>query len=155
MEFFFSTSSLGRKYSYLEILNIFKEMGIRNVELGVCLETDLNVDKLMDIYGLADLVVIPSLWEGSPLVPVEAMAMGKAVVGTRVGGLEPMIVHGRTGYLVAKNDPGELAEKIIELLTNDKQLRKMSRNARSYMEKKHSIDAMVEKHVKVYDKLYS
>ena len=64
----------------------------------------------------ADLVVVPSLNEGMGRVLVEAMALGRAVVATRVGGIPAVVVDGETGRLVAPHDPPALARTVNELL---------------------------------------
>ncbi len=66
----------------------------------------------------ADLVVVPSLNEGMGRVLVEAMALGRAVVATRVGGIPAVVIDGETGRLVAPDDPAALAGAVSELLKN-------------------------------------
>ena len=51
MTLFFSTSCLSEQYNYSEILNLFQRQGIKNVELGVCLDQQLNAKKLIKKYG--------------------------------------------------------------------------------------------------------
>jgi glycosyltransferase involved in cell wall biosynthesis len=63
-----------------------------------------------------DLYVHPALMEGFGIAVVEAMAMGKAVVATRVGGLPEVVTHGETGLLVSAGDAGELSRAVVELL---------------------------------------
>lgn len=64
----------------------------------------------------ADLVVVPSLNEGMGRVLVEAMALGRPVVATRVGGIPAVVVEGETGSLVPPDDPLALAGAVSELL---------------------------------------
>lgn len=64
----------------------------------------------------ADLVVAPSLNEGMGRVLVEAMALGRPVVATRVGGIPAVVVEGETGSLVPPDDPPALARAVSELL---------------------------------------
>ncbi len=64
-----------------------------------------------------DLFVLPSLFEGLPLVVLEAMSAGRAVVATRVCGTSEAVVDGVTGRLVPAEDPHALSEAIIEALT--------------------------------------
>lgn len=64
----------------------------------------------------ADLVVAPSLNEGMGRVLVEAMALGRPVVATRVGGIPAVVVDGETGRLVAPDDPAALAGAVSDLL---------------------------------------
>jgi glycosyltransferase involved in cell wall biosynthesis len=63
-----------------------------------------------------DLYVQPSLDEAFGLAAVEAMAAGKAVVASRVGGLPEVVEHDQTGILVVPGDPSELSRAIVSLL---------------------------------------
>jgi glycosyltransferase involved in cell wall biosynthesis len=67
-------------------------------------------------YAAADLFVHPTLYEGSSLVTLEAMAYGKAVVATRAGGLPDKVRPGETGWLVEPGSPGALAGALAEAL---------------------------------------
>ena len=67
-------------------------------------------------YAAADVFVHPTLYEGSSLVTLEAMAHGKPVVATRAGGLPDKVTPGETGWLVEPGSPAVLAEAIAEAL---------------------------------------
>ena len=78
-----------------------------------------------DVPGLlktADLLVLPSLWEGMPNVVLEAMAAALPVVATAVEGTEDLVIPGQTGRLVPPGQPKPLAEALIEAAA-DKALR--------------------------------
>lgn len=64
----------------------------------------------------ADLVVVPSINEGMGRVLVEAMALGRPVVATRVGGIPAVVADGESGLLVPPDDPPALARAVGELL---------------------------------------
>lgn len=68
-----------------------------------------------------DIVVFPSLYEGLPIVLLEAMAMKVPIIATDVDGFKEVIKDGQTGLLVAAKDPSLLAKKIT-LLLGDKEL---------------------------------
>ena len=68
----------------------------------------------------AELFVLPSLWENSPCVIVEAMASGLPVVASRVGGI-PELVTKQTGMLVPPKDPASLAAALATALDNPNQ----------------------------------
>lgn len=63
-----------------------------------------------------DLVVFPSLWEGTPLTMFEALAMGKPIVATDADGLLDVLTDGRDALVVPKADAGRLAEAICRLV---------------------------------------
>jgi glycogen(starch) synthase len=70
------------------------------------------------LLNAAAVVLMPSRWEGLPLVALEAALMARPVVATRVGGLPEVILHGETGLLVDAEDGAALAAAIEELLAN-------------------------------------
>jgi glycosyltransferase involved in cell wall biosynthesis len=74
---------------------------------------------IADVLAACDLVVQPSLWEGNPLSVMEAMAAGKAVVATSVGGVPDLIDHGVTGWLVPPNDVWQLESALARLIKDE------------------------------------
>lgn len=75
-------------------------------------------EDLPDLLSLADLFVSPAVGEHFGRVLIEAMAMGKAVVATRSGGVPEIVVDGETGVLVHPADPAALAEAVTGLLAD-------------------------------------
>lgn len=74
---------------------------------------------LAEVYRQARVVVIPSLWlENAPLVAIEAIAYGRAVVASRVGGLPELVQDGETGHLFDRADAADLAAKLKLVLAN-------------------------------------
>ena len=69
-----------------------------------------------DLLAAADLFVLPSRFEGLPLVLIEAMAAGRPVVSTQVGGVDELVVDGQTGRLVPPGDAPALADAIAGLI---------------------------------------
>lgn len=82
------------------------------------------------ILSIMDIVVIPSLTEGSPLALLEAMAMEKPIVATNVGGIKEILIDGETGLLVPSKNPEALAEKIFFLFNNPNQAIYLGRKAK-------------------------
>ncbi len=73
-------------------------------------------------FAALDVVVFPSLWEGTPLTAFEALAMGKPIVASATDGLTDILTHNHDALLVPKADSRALAKAILELL-HDSQLR--------------------------------
>lgn len=73
-----------------------------------------------DLLAACDALVLPSRREGLGVSVLEAMAAGRAVVASAVGGLQEVVLHGETGFLVPAEDPKALADALFQVLTNDK-----------------------------------
>lgn len=71
---------------------------------------------VVPFYEAMDILVLPSRSEAFPLVLLEAMALAKPIVATRVGGIPEVVVDGATGLLVSPRDPSRLADAIHHLL---------------------------------------
>ena len=85
-------------------------------------------------YAASDVVVLPSLIEATSIAGLEAMATGKTIVGTSVGGIPQIIAEGETGILVPPINPEELAYAIVSLLNNNRKCDLMGLNARKKAE---------------------
>ncbi len=69
-------------------------------------------DDIDELLSAAHIACVPSRWESSPYVVLEAMAVGKPVIGTQIDGIGEMVVDGVTGYLVPPDDPVGLAHEL-------------------------------------------
>jgi len=92
------------------------------------------------IIQAADLFVLPSLWEGLPLVLLEAMAAGCAVLGTRIPGIGEILRDGETGRIVAPGDVKALADAMDELVGAPEERRRLAAGARMLVESQYSFD---------------
>lgn len=93
------------------------------------IKTPIPNHQMPELYAECDIYVQPSIIEPFGIAVLEAMACGKPVIGTKVGGMMDTIADGETGFLVNPKDSKALAERIITL--NDEKLRKkLGKNAR-------------------------
>jgi len=102
------------------------------------------------ILDLFDIFVLSSLWEGLPLVVLEAMAASKPVVATRVPGTVEAIVDGETGILVPLRDSTRLAESIKKLLADRELAQKMGKAGRRRVDTYFSVERMVDETERLY-----
>ena len=105
-----------------------------------------------EILTLIDILVLPSLNEGMGRVLVEAMAAGKPIVASNVGGIPDLVKHNINGLLVPPGDEKALASGIKQLITDPKKSRLMGRRGRQLCHQ-FSIETMVDKIHKLYNEL--
>jgi glycosyltransferase involved in cell wall biosynthesis len=111
--------------------------GTRNPDKAMVIQSGrLHGADLDAAYDDARLVVVPSTWEEPcPTVALEAMAAGRPLVASAVGGLTDIVEDGVTGILVAPNDPRALADGIEPLLDDAEVLTRMGRAGRARLER--------------------
>ena len=85
----------------------------------------LPPDRVAEIYGKADVIVLSSISEGVPIVLMEAMSHALPVVATRVGGIPELVDDGRTGLLVPSEDPASLADALRRVLDDPERAKEM------------------------------
>ena len=103
-----------------------------------------------DFMRLFDVFALPSLWEGQPLTVVEAMAAGKPIVATDVGGNAEILKHGEFGVLVPSGDENALAGAIGALLSDAARARELGRKAASHAALELTSASMVRKYEDVF-----
>jgi glycosyltransferase involved in cell wall biosynthesis len=129
---------------------IYQIVRKHNLLNNIILKGLLPRNQLPHIINEASLFALPSLNEGMPYVLLEAMACGKAVIGSDISGINDIICHKETGFLVKPRDSRALAYAISELLVDDNLRKKMGQNARQLMMKKYSWSQIVTRMEAVY-----
>lgn len=126
----------------------------------------VDYELVPDYLAATDILVVPSLWEPGGRSCLEGMAMGKAVIANRVGGMAGLIRDGETGFLVGidssrsrSSDPGLPEGYVISLarlvgkLAEDPGLRKeVGRNARREAETRYGLDSGVQHILSLYER---
>ncbi len=105
---------------------------------------------IQDIFQKIDLVILPSLYEGLPLVALEAGAMAKPIIATAVDGSREVVVDNETGLLVPPRDSFALKEAIKKCLNDVDFLRKTGESARKHIEGHFNIKNQVFKTEQLY-----
>jgi glycosyltransferase involved in cell wall biosynthesis len=106
-----------------------------------------------DLLNAADIFVLSSRQEGFPITILEAMAAGKPVIATDVGGCAEAVVDGETGLIVPPENPQALAEAISALISDIERARAMGEAGRSRVEREFTVDRMVEQHLELYQSI--
>ena len=105
--------------------------------------------KLGAVLNSYSLFVLPSLYEGMPKVLLEAMACGLAVLGTNVEGINEVIRHQTSGFLVQGTDPASLREGILALAPNRSLQKTLGAEAARHVRENYSLEAIFEKEAAV------
>ena len=110
-------------------------------------------EMLRDYYSAADIAVTTPWYEPFGLTPLEAMACGRPVIGSAVGGLTFTIQEGETGFLVPPRCPEALAERLQHLLSQPDLCRRMGQSARKRVEKEFSWPIVAMRTGALYEQL--
>ncbi len=108
-------------------------------------------EEICMVYFLAaDLVVLPYLECTCSAIIQIAFAFGRPVISTNVGGLPELVEEGKNGLLIPPKDEANLAEAIIDLLTDEKRLEEMGRYAQYVSEQKYNWKNIAQEMIKFY-----
>lgn len=125
-------------------LKVRKELGLENAVRfeGYTTEPEKS-------YNMGDVIVMSSISEGFPFALIEAMATGKAIVATNVGGMAEAL--GDTGLLVPSRSPSQLGKAIIKLLKNDRLREELGKKSRELAIRDYSIEGFLQRYRDVYN----
>ena len=93
--------------------------------------------QVRELLGRARALVVPSIYEGMPLVVLEAMSAGVPVVASRVSGIPEVVLDGETGWLVPCEDPPALAEALAAVLADPAEARRRGAAGRARLEREY------------------
>jgi len=91
--------------------------------------------ELPKYYSMADAFVLPTLYDPCPKVILEAMACETPIIASKVSGIPELIEDGHEGILIPSKNSDLLADKIIDLLSNQSEAERMGKNARARVER--------------------
>jgi glycosyltransferase involved in cell wall biosynthesis len=133
---------------YDELLKSVDKNGLS----GSVLFTGFQMD-VSEVLSTFDVAVLPSFFEGMGRVLLEAMAMEKPVVASRVGGIPDLVKHKVNGLLVKPGDVTELANALEQILSDSEISSKMGKEGRKRIQEQFSADIMVQSIDRVYREL--
>ena len=119
--------------------------------------TNVEFSSFIDRYSLlkeianADFIVIPTLFDNSPNIIYEGMAMGKLIIASNVGGIPELIQHGKTGLLFNKGDHDELKNLITEIINKPDLLKKLRSNGRRSIIKMANIEKNARMRLEIFN----
>jgi glycosyltransferase involved in cell wall biosynthesis len=115
-----------------------------------------RVNNMPEVYGAADVFVLPSIAEGLPRTLIEAMAAGVICIGSNTGGIPEILDNGKFGFLVAPKDSNTLCEAMLKTagISSDEKIKIIS-SARKHIQENYGHDIMIKRMEKIYDSLVS
>jgi glycosyltransferase involved in cell wall biosynthesis len=124
-------------------------------ELGVikrCLFLGYQED-VARFYDAIDVLLLPSVNEGTPVSVIESLAAGRPTVATRVGGIPDVVRDGVDGFLVDYADPVGLADRLAELATDPQRRAEMGAAGRASVVERYAVERLVDDVDKLYRSL--
>ncbi len=113
-----------------------------------------NESNIFDFMAILDVLILPSVQnEDFPNVILEAMALAKPVIASRLAGTPEQVVHGTTGLLVEPRNVAQLADAVFQLMDNAKLRHKMGMAALDYFESHFTKQIALDKYRKLYKSL--
>lgn len=136
-----------------------EERNLRKLATSLQLDEQVTfVDDSTDMQtflSAMDVFCLPSLQQGIGVLLLEAMALGRPVIASGVGGILSVLDSSRTGLTVAASDSRQLAEAILQLIGNVEETRKMAESGRALVAERFSLERMVEDYRSLYTEVCS
>lgn len=133
-----------------ERATIERELAANGGQARALLVGALANDRMPEVYRAADFCLLPSLMEATSIAGLEAMATGRALIGTRVGGIPALIADGVTGLLVAPRDPPAIAAAVNALAHNREQCTRMGHAGRARVMAEFAWQRIAERTLQAY-----
>lgn len=145
------TVILGVDFGYqLEMEKMIKKLSLED---KITIIKNPSREDVVSAYHQCKFLVLPSLWELSPLTPLEGFACKKTVISTTAHGIPYTIKNDENCILVPPDDSKTLAEKILFLIKNDNFREILENNAYNLVKNERNIDVMINQYSQVYHNL--
>jgi len=125
-----------------------EELGIRDM-----VEFKGWVKDLCKIYEGLDIVALTSLNEGTPVSLIEAMAAGRPVIATNVGGVKDIVKDGVSGYLVESGNVEEFSKRLVELIEDSEKRKVFGLNGRKMVQERFTKERLIKDTEKLYNNI--
>jgi glycosyltransferase involved in cell wall biosynthesis len=110
----------------------------------------LGRSDIPDLQALADVFVMPSLWEGLPMALLEAMVAGNAIIASATAGIPEAIADGRDGLLIRPGDLTALTEALRIMLVDHARRDQLGAAAAQRAEREFTVEVMTERYLGIY-----
>lgn len=110
-------------------------------------------DDVPQLMKTADVIAMPSRWEGLPLAMLEAMAAGRAIVATSVEGHRDVLADGESALMVPPENPTALASAISRLLADPQLCRRLGQAAEARARRDYSAQRMASQYALLYEEM--
>ncbi len=140
----FQGTHSGRQF----LQSVFAEAGCMD---GVTFVDHVPLQQLPEILHAHHIIWIPSIYDNYPLVCLEAMACGKAVVVSDAGGLPEIVQHEETGLIFPRGNADALTQQTLRLCASPELRTQLGKNARDYCEKSCSEAVIYRENIELYE----
>jgi glycosyltransferase involved in cell wall biosynthesis len=129
------------------------EAEVQRLELAQSVIFAGHQEQVYDFINMMDIFVLPSLHEGIPMVLLEALALKRPVIASRVGGIPEVVLNSRSGMLVSPANVTELASGLKEMIQDPCRARELGTMGRSQVEQEFNASMMANQTAAVYRSL--
>lgn len=124
-----------------------------NLENKILIIKNPPREDVIAAYGASEFLILPSVWELSPLVPLESFAFKKPVISTNSHGIPFTVQHNKTGILVEPENSDQLAEAIIKLLNNPDLRNKLGLEGYNFVQNECNCVSMAKNVLDTYEEI--
>ncbi len=139
---------MGKGYIRKELETHVKKLKLKNVIFTGFFSSDY----LKQAYASSDVFVLPSYVESQGLVLLEAATMGLPLIGANTTAIPELVINGWNGYTFEPGNHEDLANKIIQTISNEKMMKKFSKNSKK-LAKEHDMEKTIDKYEEIYKNL--
>lgn len=130
-----------------------REASQRGLDGAIDFTGALPRSEAIALIGRARLFMFPSLWEGLPIAPIEALACGIPVIASDIAGTREVVTDGVTGRLIRGYDPRDYAEAIRALLADPQELARLAAQGRIDVDRRFRREQASAAHLALYRRL--
>lgn len=137
-----------KRYLNQELKSVFGNIDLINHFVFTSWYTEIE-----EVQNGLDIVVLTSSNEGTPLSIIEAQICGKPIVATNVGGVADTIINNKTGFVVENNNAELIAEKLLDLVSNESLRIELGKKATDFASVNFSLQKQIENTKQLYQQL--